>query len=248
LTVWPSRVGDERAEESRRAGLLTGATAIGLAPIFVRLSETGSTATAFWRVTLAAPFLWVWMRLEVRRRTFNWALLWPGVFFACDLAVWHVSIRWTSVANATLLANAAPIFVALVAWLWWRERLRWTFAVGLLVALCGAALVMRASFEMSARHFHGDLLGRGNSRVLRRLSTQRKTIASLSRDGNDYVLVDTGVGGCSVANLARLWRTDDASDDAWLDGVAGTGGDFTRRRTRIDRVGVGTRASECVER
>ena len=29
------------------AGLLTGPTAIGLAPIFVRLSETGSTATAF---------------------------------------------------------------------------------------------------------------------------------------------------------------------------------------------------------
>jgi drug/metabolite transporter (DMT)-like permease len=140
------------------AGLLTGATAIGLAPIFVRLSETGSTATAFWRVTLAVPFLWVWMRLEGRRRTFNWALLWPGVFFAGDLAVWHVSIRWTSVANATLLANAAPIFVALVAWLWWRERLRGTFVAGLVVALCGAALVMHASFVVSVLHLKGDWL------------------------------------------------------------------------------------------
>ncbi|MGH7948477.1 MAG: hypothetical protein ACREQF_04565 [Candidatus Binataceae bacterium] len=39
------------------AALLLGATAIGLAPIFVRLSETGSTATAFWRLALAVPFL-----------------------------------------------------------------------------------------------------------------------------------------------------------------------------------------------
>jgi len=57
------------------AGLLTGPTAIGLASIFFRLSETGSTATAFWRVTLVVPFLWVWMRLEGRRGTSKWALL-----------------------------------------------------------------------------------------------------------------------------------------------------------------------------
>ena len=141
------------------AALLAGATAIGLAPIFVRLSEIGSTATAFWRVTLALPFLWTWTRVKDSPDGFDWEMLWPGVFFAGDLAVWHVAIRWTSVANATLLANAAPIFVALVAWLCWGERLRWTFPVGLAVALCGAALVMRASFAMNGRHFRGDWLG-----------------------------------------------------------------------------------------
>ena len=148
------------------AALLAGATAIGLAPIFVRLSETGSTATAFWRVLLSVPFLGVWMRLEGKQRQpnlsrggFDWRMLWPGFLFAGDLAVWHVSIYWTSVANATLLANAAPIFVAVAAWLWLRERLRWTFAIGLVVALGGAVLVMRASFAISAQHFRGDLLG-----------------------------------------------------------------------------------------
>jgi len=140
------------------AALLAGATAIGLAPIFVRLSETGSTATAFWRVTLSIPFLWLWMRVENPGGRFDWAMLWPGVFFAGDLAVWHASIRWTSVANATLLANAAPIFVALVAWLWLGERLRGTFLMGLVIALTGAVLVMRTSFALSHQHFKGDLL------------------------------------------------------------------------------------------
>ena len=37
--------------------LLLGATCIALSPIFVRLSEAGPTATAFWRVALAVPAL-----------------------------------------------------------------------------------------------------------------------------------------------------------------------------------------------
>ena len=36
-----------------------------------------------------------------------------GFCFAGDLAFWHWSIVLTSVANSTLLANLAPIFVAL---------------------------------------------------------------------------------------------------------------------------------------
>ena len=36
-----------------------------------------------------------------------------GLFFAADLGVWHWSIVYTSVANSTLLANLAPIFVTL---------------------------------------------------------------------------------------------------------------------------------------
>ena len=41
--------------------LIAGAVAIAFAPIFVRLSDLGPTATAFWRVALAAPVLLVWM-------------------------------------------------------------------------------------------------------------------------------------------------------------------------------------------
>ncbi len=154
-------------ETTAVAALLLGATAIGLAPIFVRLSETGSTATAFWRITLALPPMWLWMHLDKRRSIVpptnvqrpDWRLMLPGLFFAGDLAVWHVSIFWTSVANATLLANFAPIFVALIAWLWLKERLRWLFPVGLSVALGGAAAVMQASFTLSGVRLRGDMLG-----------------------------------------------------------------------------------------
>ena len=83
--------------------LLAGATFIALSPIFVRLSEAGPTATAFWRVALAVPALWIVCLLRRpahgSRHSGKWLLLVAaGLAFAGDLAFWHASIQLTSVA------------------------------------------------------------------------------------------------------------------------------------------------------
>src|SRR5438309_11193880 len=44
--------------------LLAGGCAIAFAPIFVRLSDTGPVASAFWRTALASPLLWIWLARE----------------------------------------------------------------------------------------------------------------------------------------------------------------------------------------
>jgi drug/metabolite transporter (DMT)-like permease len=148
--------------------LLIGATAIGLAPIFVRLSELGPEATAFYRLFLSLPLLGLWVRHErnrrvagasiVDRRVRRW-LIYAGLFFAADLAVWHWSIRITSVANATLLANLAPVFVVLAGWVLFSERFRAAFLVGMAVALGGALALMGDSLSFSHQRLTGDLFG-----------------------------------------------------------------------------------------
>src|SRR5919199_371644 len=128
------------------AALLTGATCIALSPIFVRLADVGPSASAFWRVALAAPLLWPLARLGARSRPGRAAwpmLLAAGFAFAGDLGFWHWSIRFTSVANSTLLANLASIFVTLAAWLFWRERPSARFLLGLAAALAGVMLLVR---------------------------------------------------------------------------------------------------------
>src|ERR1044072_6624232 len=98
------------------ATLLLGATFIALSPIFVRLADVGPTATAFRRAALADPLLWPLVGLTSRRdatRSSPRLLLAAGLAFAGDLAFWHWSIRFTSVANSTLLANLAAPFVTL---------------------------------------------------------------------------------------------------------------------------------------
>ena len=145
------------------AALLAGATCIALSPIFVRVADTGPTASAFWRVALAVPVLWLAFFLSPARsspRPLYWPLLLAAGFaFAGDLAFWHASIQLTSVANSTLLANLASIFVTLAAWLAFGQRPTRQFLAGLAAALVGVALLVRTSLEFSASGLLGDALG-----------------------------------------------------------------------------------------
>lgn len=146
--------------------LLAGASLIGLAPILVRLSETGPTATAFWRTALAAPLLLVLLaggRGIAPPRGARGGLIVVGLLFAGDLALWHQSIRFTSVANATLLANLAPVLVASFVWLAYGERPGARLLVGLALALGGALLLVGESASLSSAGLLGDLLGVGTA-------------------------------------------------------------------------------------
>ncbi len=146
--------------------LLLGAVAIACSPIFVRLSELGPIATAVHRVLLALPVLLLMQRLAPKeqaerapRSAADWGLLaLAGVMFAGDLATWHWSIGMTTVANATLLANFAPIFVALFSWLVFKERFSRLFLAGLALAMAGAITLMGASLDVGVDTLLGDLV------------------------------------------------------------------------------------------
>ncbi len=145
------------------AALLLGAAAIAFAPIFVRLSDTAPGASAFWRVALALAPLWIWMRMSPRAdrvRPLPWKpLLIAGLCFAGDLGAWHVSIMYTTVANSTLEANFAPIFVTLGAWILFRQRVSRLFLIALGVTLGGATLLIGPNFALGGRALLGDALG-----------------------------------------------------------------------------------------
>jgi drug/metabolite transporter (DMT)-like permease len=143
--------------------LLAGGCAIAFAPIFVRMSDTGPVASAFWRTALATPFLWAWIWAREptnEGRPSLWLpLLLAGLFFASDLGVWHWSIVWTSVANSTLLANLAPIFVTLAGWLFWKQKFTRTFLVGMFVAIAGMFVLVGPNFAIGGTRLLGDALG-----------------------------------------------------------------------------------------
>src|SRR5438105_15063455 len=148
--------------------LLAGGCAIAFAPILVRLSDTGPVASAFWRCALAAPLLSLMM---LRRSPSPLGegrgeghiptryLLAAGLFFAADLGVWHWSIIFTSVANSTLLANLAPIFVTLAGWLFWRQAVTRLFLAGMAVAIVGMFVLVGPNFGVGGTRLLGDALG-----------------------------------------------------------------------------------------
>lgn len=145
---------------------------IGFAPVFVRLSEIGPSATAGFRVLLALPCLWIWMLLErhqqqsprPRLSRSDWLrMAAAGLLFTGDLALWHWSLLLTSVANSTLFSNLAPVFVTLGAWLIWRERPNRFFYWGMALAFTGGILLVGHSVRFVPEHLHGDALAAGTA-------------------------------------------------------------------------------------
>jgi drug/metabolite transporter (DMT)-like permease len=127
--------------------LLFSACVLGLAPILVRLTETGPAAAGFWRFLFALPLLTILAAREPGgiATPSKWALL-AGLFFALDLSFWHYGIVMTSVANATVLCNLTPVVVTLFGWFVLKERPQRLFLVALALAM-GGALAMAAGAD-----------------------------------------------------------------------------------------------------
>jgi drug/metabolite transporter (DMT)-like permease len=161
-----------RTELPALLALLAGALAIGSSGIFVRVSETGPVATAFWRGALALPPLAVWALIERRAAVraaapqpattlFDPLFLWAGVFFAGDIGLWHLSLMRNSVGASTLEANTAPIVVSILAWAVFGERPRLGFLVATLTAFAGMLLIVSPKVAAGGHALAGDALALG---------------------------------------------------------------------------------------
>lgn len=144
------------------AALVFGAIAMGASVLFVRWADVGPYASAFWRVFLALPFLFAWMRIENRSAAglrLDRTVLLAGLFFTGDLFFWHLAILKTSVANATFFATTAPIWVALGAGVVLAEAVTSRTMVGLALCLAGGLALLGESYGFAPHRLIGDLCG-----------------------------------------------------------------------------------------
>lgn len=147
--------------------LLAGGVCIGLAPIFARLTDVGPFATGGYRMAIALVTSMALLAVQSgnpahglrgpKLGDLGFAAL-AGVFFAGDLGLFFRSLETTSVAHATLLVNLAPVFALLGGWVLFGERPRLSTALGLTLALAGAALLALAGGAGDAATLRGDLL------------------------------------------------------------------------------------------
>jgi len=133
----------------------------------VRVSELGPVATAFWRLALALLPLGIAfahqragdqpVRLP-QRVSEHLAVAAPGVFLAADLAAWHVSLHLTSVANSTVLANLAPVFVTLFSWLMLRQKPGRVFLFALTLSSIGIVILTGGRAALGSRDIGGEAM------------------------------------------------------------------------------------------
>ena len=144
------------------AALVAGNIALALGPWWVRLADSGPVSAGFWRLALALPFLIVLARANRQPilalpRGVILAVIGGGLFFALDLASWHIGIERTRLANATLFGNSGSLIIMAWGLIALRRRPYAREWAAFAAAILGSVILMGRSLEIDARSFAGDL-------------------------------------------------------------------------------------------
>lgn len=144
--------------------LVLGIICLSFSAMFGKWANAPGPVIGFYRIGIAAIILmpvFLYRKQKYGVKFPKAILLFPilgGIFTALDHGTWNSSLRYTSAANATLLGNTAPLWVALFALLVFREKLRGLFWLGLTFALGGAVIVLGSDFIRHPSIGMGDLL------------------------------------------------------------------------------------------
>jgi drug/metabolite transporter (DMT)-like permease len=171
---------------------------VSTAAVMIRYAQQSgvpSLAIAFWRLAFAALVLsfLVLSKPPSRQELVNlpkstWiALLFSGFFLALHFASWITSLAYTSVASSAALVTTNPIWIALISWLIFKERIGGWLALGIATAMLGSLMI-----------FLSDATNTGLSGINPMLGNMLALIGSLTVCG--YLLI-----GQRIANKISLW-------------------------------------------
>ena len=142
--------------------LATGAMLIGFAPIFVKWSELSPSSIMFYRMVFTLPFLFILnfylnkkisFSLKNKKTIFYSAI--ASMAFTFDLVLWHYAMDITSVSNATIIVNSAPILIAILSYIFFKEKPSKGFASSFFITYIGIiGLII-----FSNNYLNGKILG-----------------------------------------------------------------------------------------
>ncbi|TAG96958.1 MAG: DMT family transporter [Oscillatoriales cyanobacterium] len=167
---------DKRPILSSFVLLFMAIIAIGLAPIFMKLSEgeISPNGTIFNRLWISSLVFGVWNGLSViNQRLSNnqqadeqnpytiqilGLLLLMGSFFAGKQLLWAWSLTQTSVVNSTIILHALiPLLTAVGGWILFGRRPDRQFFLGMSMAIAGATLIGIHDLWDSINKLQGDI-------------------------------------------------------------------------------------------
>lgn len=132
--------------------LATGVIAVSTAAIFIKLaiSTAGVSGVGFSlflaasRLTIASLILLpAWRNLkpnQLNPGALRYAIA-AGICLSLHFATWITSLSFTSIAASTTLVTTNPIWVALLSWFWFKEKLTKLTILGMGIALFGGVFI-----------------------------------------------------------------------------------------------------------
>ncbi len=143
--------------------LFLGIVVVSFASILIRLTPAPSIIIATGRMVFASIFLTPFFLLQPATgkkelKKVNWFLtILAGVFLALHFAFWIESLKHTTVVSSVVLVAMNPIFVAVLAPFFLREKITWRGVLAIVLGLTGALLIAGPNLG-STRLTTGNLL------------------------------------------------------------------------------------------
>ena len=146
-----------------RIALFIGILSISLFPVIVAMKLTPGLTSAFYRMAIAATALlgYVTITKSLKVPSVQTGLLAAlcGMLFAADIAFWNLSIQLTTATQGTLLTNLSPIWVGVIAFLFFKNKPRRSFWLGTLFAIAGIVVFIGVDVFLNLSFDKGFIFG-----------------------------------------------------------------------------------------
>ncbi len=145
--------------------LFLGVFFTGISGIFIKSANAPGAITAFYRMAVALVVLtpifiyqYVNKSFRLNKRGVLLALL-AGLCFGADMMLWATGIKLSNATLPTIMGNLAPLWVGLIALTFLKEKLKWQFWTGVLLASVGVFIMVNRDITNSNNILLGILLG-----------------------------------------------------------------------------------------
>ena len=204
--------------------LFVGVVAVSFAAIFIRLADAPPLVIATYRLAIASAVLVPFALIRFKRtpsrklaRGDMLLILLSSVFVALHFALWITSLSYTSIASAVILVTAHPVFIAIISYFIWGERLTKLMVLGIGAALVGTLFISWGGFALSLDALLGNVLAllaafaMGAYLLIGRQLRERINIlnylALIYTCAAVILLMATVVSGCSLSGYSSTTYT-----------------------------------------
>jgi drug/metabolite transporter (DMT)-like permease len=112
----------------------------------------------FLSLVLAPIALSQWKTIaQLRHRDILLALA-AGAFLALHFALWIASLSYTTVASSVVLVTVTPVFVAIISYLLFKEKITKRILVGIIISIVGAVVIGLQNWQLGGQSLKGSFL------------------------------------------------------------------------------------------
>ncbi len=145
--------------------LSIGLVFMSCSAIFIRIADAPGIVTAFYRMSIAScvlivPFLITLLKSDIKLKINGIILaILAGICFGMDMSLWSTGIVASNATIPTVFANTAPIWVGIGSMIFFKEKHKIGFWLGLLIAFSGIPLLLRKDLFAANGILFGSLMG-----------------------------------------------------------------------------------------